>query len=243
MLRAVDWCELELHERTENLGLGRSVLSGVGQALSRHQAVVVFEDDLVCVRGTYNYVTAALERYRDERRVLSVTGWTHPRVTPDDVGERPYFDGRAECWVWGTWARAWRGTDRTAMELVRVCRERGIDPGGWGHDLLEMAEVELQQNIWAVRFLYAHIARAGLCLRPPYSLVEHIGWGDDATNSQVDTGWSNPPLRPCPPIPEAWPEPVEHPRCQELWSRAYPAPPKPPRRWRRWLGRLKREFT
>lgn len=243
MLRAVDWCELELHERTENLGLGRSILAGVTEALNRHQAVIVFEDDLICVRGTYDYLTAALERYRDDPRVLSVTGWTHPRVTPGDVGERPYFDGRAECWGWGTWTRGWRDMDRPAMELIRACRERGVDPGRYGHDLLEMAEVEHERNIWAVRFLYAHIAEAGLCLRPPRSLVEHIGWGNGATNAQGDTGWSNPPLQPCFQVPESWPEPVEHPQCPELWSRAYPAPLPPSPRWRRWLGRLRGEIV
>lgn len=241
MLRTVDWCELELHERNENLGLGRSILTGVKEALDRHQAVIVFEDDLICVPGTYDYLAAALARYRDDSRVMSVTGWTHPRVTPGDVGEGPYFDGRAECWVWGTWARGWRGMDRPAAELVRTCCDRGIDPGRYGHDLLEMAGVELERNIWAVRFLYAHIAEGGLCFRPPRSLVEHIGWGADATNASLESGWGNPPLRPCPPIPEVWPEPIEHPLCGQIWRAACPEPKAASSGLRRrWSNRLRR---
>ncbi|MFI5165055.1 MAG: hypothetical protein ACHQQS_00385 [Thermoanaerobaculales bacterium] len=243
MLRAIDWCEVELHERKENLGLGRSILSGVTEALSRHPAVLVFEDDLICVPGTYHYLCEAMNAYWDHPCVLSVTGWTHPRVTPSDIGDRPYFDGRAECWVWGTWTRGWHDMNRPALELVRACRERGIDPERYGHDLLDMADGELKRNIWAVRFLYAHIVESGLCFRPPHSLVEHIGWGSEATNAPVDTGWSNPPLQPCPRLPEAWPDPVEHPECARLWTLSYPAPPRPSPWWRRWAGKLQRVFV
>jgi hypothetical protein len=241
MLRAVDWCELELHERTENLGLGRSILTGVTEALNRHQAVIVFEDDLICVAGTYKYLTAALERYRDDPRVFSVTGWTHPRVTPSDIGEQPYFDGRAECWSWGTWGRAWQGMDRPAMELLRACRARGIDPAHYGYDLPQTAAAELRMNVWAVRFLYLHIMNKALCLRPARSLVDHIGWGAGATNASAASDWANPPLQPCPPIPDRWPEPVEAPACAGLWTCAYPSPPRVSllRHLRIFLGRIR----
>jgi hypothetical protein len=240
MLRTVDWCELELRERSENLGLGRSIRAGMTEVFDRHAAALVFEDDLVCVPGTYLYLTGAMERYWDDPRVLSVTGWSHPRVTPRDVVDQPYFDGRAECWVWGAWPRSWRGMDSTATEIVEACAERGIDPFRYGDDLREMAAAELDQNTWAVRFLLLHILRGGLCLRPPHSLVEHIGWGPDAANASTDSGWSNPPLRACPRAPESWPEPAVHPRCAELWREAFGlASRRSP--WRLGLDRLKRK--
>ena len=93
LLREVDWCQVLLIERDENWGLGRSILAGVTEVLSRHDACLVFEDDLICVPGSYDYLSAALLHYRDDPRVMSVTGWTHPRLTPDDVVDWPYFDG------------------------------------------------------------------------------------------------------------------------------------------------------
>jgi hypothetical protein len=233
MLHAIEWCDVTIVERQTNLGLGRSIRSGVAEVLSRHDSVIVVEDDLICVDGLYAYLSAALERYRDDARVMSVTGWTHPRITPDDVVDQPFFDGRAECWIWGTWRRAWRGMDDDALTLIRRCEQRGIDPYTYGADLVEMAKVEHAQNIWAVRFLYWHIVNGGLCLRPPHSLVEHIGCDVDATNASDTSAWANPPLRACPPVPAAWPEPVEHPECRTLAARAYgtrpPAPPLAPR--------------
>ncbi len=219
MLHGVDWCEMVICERAENLGLGKSVRAGVSQVFERHSEAIVFEDDLVCVAGTYRYLSAALEYYACDTNVMSVTAWTHPRVTPSNVTDLPYFDGRAECWVWGTWKRAWEGIEEASAQQLRVeCQRRGLDAFRYGADLPTMAEVELQHNIWAVRWLYWHLLHGGLCMRPPHSLVEHIGFDSLATNAANDGRWSNPPLQPCPRLPEPWPEPVEDPACAGLWQ-------------------------
>ncbi len=224
ILRGIDWCDVVLIERDENFGLGRSILAGVTAVLNKHDACLVFEDDLIAVPGFYNYLCTALRHYRDDARVTSVGAWTHPLITPDEVGDQPYFDGRAECWGWGTWARAWQGmNDQTAREKMLVAEEHGIERNRYGSDLPEMAETELERNIWAVRWIYHNLARGGLCFRPPWSLVEHIGFDAKATNARYAGKWLNPPLRPCPPIPSLWPVPVEHPACATLYSQAMSA--------------------
>ena len=136
ILRGIDWCEVVLCERGVNLGLGASIRTGVTEVLQKHEMCIVFEDDLICVPGTYPYLTAALHHYKDDKRVMSVTGWTHPLVTPGDVTDQPYFDGRAECWVWGAWARAWQGMERDAHSLLLACEAQGIDRNKYGGELL-----------------------------------------------------------------------------------------------------------
>ena len=240
ILSRIDWCEVVLCEREGNWGLGRSIRAGVTEVLTKHQMCIVFEDDLICVPGTYQYLAAALHHYKHDVRVMSVTGWTHPVVTPDDVTNQPYFECRAESWTWGTWARAWQGMERDARSLMLACEAQGINRNKYGSDLSALAEVELQMNIWAVRWVYHHILKGGLCLRPPWSMVEHIGVGADATNPSDPAKFANPPLNPCPPIPTKWPEPVENPQCPELERQFYdililPVSPEPPR----WRTRLK----
>lgn len=221
ILRSIDWAEVVLTERQENRGLGRSILSGVGDVLKSHDMILVWEDDLICVPGTYEYLCEALRKYKDDNLVMSVTGWTHPRVIPSDVTDQPYFDGRSECLVWGTWARSWTDMKQDARTLMNKCVDAGIDVNRYGADLPAMAKIELKRNVWAVRWTYAHILRRGLCLRPPHSLVEHIGFDESATNASDGSVWSNPVLKPCPPVPAQWPVPVEHPECAPLWRAAY----------------------
>jgi putative methyltransferase (TIGR04325 family) len=237
LLRAVDWSEVRIVERAENLGLGRNVIAGVTEAAADHEAFIVWEDDLICVPGTYAWMSAALRHYAADSRVLSVSAWTHPRVTPGDVGAAPYFDGRADCWVWGAWARSWRGMkEENALTKSAAAGRRGVAADAYGADLPAMARQETRKNIWAVRWLYHHLEHGGLCLRPPWSMVEHIGFDPQATHAAGATEWANPPLRPAPPVPAAWPGPVEHPECRALWAAANPPVSRWERGWRRVRG-------
>ena len=94
-----------------------------------------------------------------------------------------------------------------------------------------MAREEAAKNIWAVRWLYHHLQHGGLCLRPPWSMVEHIGFDVTATNAAAATAWANAALRAAPEIPAVWPEAVEHPDCRQLWQTAVRADQVP--LWRR----------
>ncbi len=171
MISAIDWCECQIVERPSNLGLGASVKQGVGETLRQYDAAIVFEDDLICVPGTYRYLSAALRRYADDDRVMSVTAWTHPRITPSAVAASPYFDGKGECWAWGTWPRAWQGMETAALDIMAACRDAGIDPERYGTDMPKMAAEAATRNLWAIGWWYLHMRKRGLCLRPPWSMV------------------------------------------------------------------------
>jgi hypothetical protein len=72
---------------------------------------------------------------------------------------------------------------------MKMCEEKGIDVYRYGADLPDMAKSELKRNIWAVRLLYWHIYNRGLCLHPPWSMVENIGFGSDATNTAIGVNY------------------------------------------------------
>jgi len=236
MLRAVDWCELRLVEREANLGLGRNVLTGVGAVAAEHETFIVWEDDLICAAGTYAWMCAVLRHYADDARVMSVSGWTHPRVTPADAGDTLYFDGRAEAWSWGSYARSWLGMmEETAWQKLRKAEALGVPCDVFGSDMPRMAREELKQNIWAVRWFYHHLEKRGLCVRPPWSMVEHIGVDAMATNAAGSTEWDNQPLRTVP--VGHWPTPALNPACGPLWRRAFPGI------WRQRWNRLRRRFA
>lgn len=117
---------------------------------------------------------------------------------------------------------------------MRRASARGIAPDAYGADLPEQASYEERRNVWAVRWLYHHFQYGGLCVRPPWSLVEHIGFDALATNAADSSVWSNPPLRSVPPVPERWPEASEHVDCRRLWRRANPYT------WRQMAGMARR---
>jgi len=239
ILRAVDWADVKLIERPENLGLGRSIRTGMSQVFEQHPAAIAIEDDLLLAPGAIQFMAAGLEHYASDPRVMSVSAWTHPRVTPSDIGGQPYFDGRAESWSWGTWARVWKGMDRDAASLVRDCRRRKIDVYEYGADLVDMAAQEARRNLWAVRFIYLHILNRGLCLRPPKSYVDHLGVDQRATNASGSVGWTNSSLA-NDFVLERWPEVRLNRQCAPLWRVALGGRPGPSAVVFRAYGRVKR---
>jgi hypothetical protein len=238
ILRAVDWAPVEIVERESNLGLGKSILAGVGEVARRYEAFVVFEDDLVCSPGFYAWMAAALRHYRDTPEVFSVTGWTHARVTPAEAGGRPYFDARGESWSWGAYARSWSGMNETALEKIEALRKRGVAPEVCGADLPAMAAREARDNLWAVRWLYHHLQHGGLCLRPPLALVRHAGFDAAATNAIADDTWAGATLAERAPEGGNWPAVKEARQCRELWRAAASARPGFARRAFARLGRM-----
>ena len=232
LVRTIDWSEVKLTERVENLGLGRNVLAGVTEVAASHETFIVWEDDLICVPGTYDWLCAALRHYANDPHVMSVTGWTHPRVTPADVAGSPYFDARAESWGWGGYARSWRGmTDESALEKLQAAAQRGVNPDTCGADLPEMARTEVARNLWAVRWIYHHLLHEGLCLRPPVSYIDHAGFDAAATNAHFATGWAHASLPARAGQPASWPVGQENPACRARWRQA--APGRWARRWQR----------
>ena len=230
ILHTIDWCEVNIVERTTNLGLGKSILAGVSEVFRKHDAIIVFEDDLICAPGTYQYLCAALEHYKDDPRVMSVTGWTHPSFTPTNGNGQPFFDGRACSISWGSWARAWKGMNENAISLMRKCQKKGIDIYKYGADLPETARREKKINVWAVRFAYLHLLHSGLCFHPPHSLVNHAGFDSYGTNATAPSVFSINVLEPCPQIPLIWPEPIENPECPGLYRQQYGGKPSIPQR-------------
>jgi hypothetical protein len=231
LVRSIDWCQVRSTERSSNMGLGQSILTGVTEVLSRHDSVIVFEDDLVFAPGTYRFFCEGLVRYQAEPKVTSITGWTHPSVNPAGTSSAPYFDGRSESWSFATWARAWSGMDVGAAQRYLQCRIRDIDVYRYGADLVAMARAEHLRNLWAVRWAYHHMLQGGLCLRPGRSLVDHRGTDFEATNALNTEQWENPQLPDSADLSGPWPAPREAPDCPQLWQQACGGAPAGMRRY------------
>ena len=176
-------------------------------------AAIVFEDDLVCVPGTHAWLCAALEHYRDTTRVSSVSAWNHPRLTPSDVGDRPYFSGRGEIWGWGTWrARLARhGPDR-----ARACSSSAGTAASIRTATAPTCRCSRRSSPIATSGRCASSWRR--CSRALSRCARRGAWSRTSasararpTRASIPAGrtvvWSRARR-----IPTEWPEPVEHPR-------------------------------
>lgn len=204
-LRGVDgFRRIEIHERPDNLGLARSVIDGVSRVLRSHPALIVLEDDLIVSPRFLQVMNALLERYADEPRVFSVTGYSFPTASvrpPRGYPFSVYFSPRISSWGWGTWRDRWESVDWEVRDYASFA----VDPhqrrqlARWGDDLGEMLDAQMRGEIdsWAIRFSYAAHCQSRLSAWPIRSLVDNIGLDgsgmhctpDPRLVQQIDPAW------------------------------------------------------
>lgn len=238
-VRKIDWCKTEIVEREENLGLGVSVRAGVTEALSKYDRVIVFEDDVVATPGTYAYLCAALDRYADDDKVMSVAAWTPYELEKAHGNDAPFFSGRFFCWGWGTWRRAWNRMNCPALCTMWKCIASLRNPWRYGTDLPGQALREGRDHLWMVRFAMTHILHDGLCLMPPRSMVTNIGFESNATNTGNLQGTLGLQKGRPPSIPEIWPETTETPYMRHVCRKTFTNVPKLLNRYW-WGGKVRR---
>jgi hypothetical protein len=179
----------EVIERTQNLGLARSIHAGVTDLAQRYGRVVVVEDDLVVSPEFLHFMISSLDRYADEDAVLQVGG------LPLSPPERAEFDAFmlpvTTTWGWGTWQRAWAHFSWQPEELEAAQQDsdwrRLFDINGAG-SFYSMLEDRLagKNDSWGILWWYAVSRRRGLVVYPAVNLVWNGGFDGSGVHSGVD---------------------------------------------------------
>jgi len=187
------WCkESVIIENDHNLGLAKSVISGVTEVLRDFDRIIVLEDDLVTAKGFLRYMNTGLDRYSDENRVMQLSGYNFPFKAK--ARGRSYFMPFTASWGWGTWKRAWDSFDEMAtgyeeLKSDSLLRDRFNLEGSYPYS--DMMYNQMEKKIidsWAVRWWWSVFKQNGLVLYPDVTLIQNIGFGEGAThtNSTVD---------------------------------------------------------
>lgn len=202
LVRAVSgFASMTLVERPVNMGLARSVISGVTEILEKYENIIVLEDDLVTSRNFLAYMNEALDHYRNDPMAFSVTGHTFPDSylkIPADYPFDTYAGHRCSSWSWGTWRDRWRTIDWgmnyfPAFANDAVAQET-FNRGGQDMSTLLAMQYEGKIDSWAIRFCYAHHVNDMRCIYPTRTLVRNIGLDNSGTHSKPDPRFLHPEL-------------------------------------------------
>ena len=181
-------------ERERNLGLAASVIAGTSEVLSRHDACIVMEDDMLAAPSFLDFMNAALATYRDRPEVFSVTGYNYPLPIPEGYPEDAYLSYRGSSWGWGTWADRWRKVDWAVRDYAQFAdgpKLRALFARG-GADLPGMLDLQMQGKIdsWSIRFDYAHCKHDAFCLHPTTSKIQNIGFDGSGVHCGTSDDYS-----------------------------------------------------
>lgn len=180
---------MDIIERTENLGLAGSIITGMKDMLVRHDEVIVVEDDLVMSPHFLAYMNDGLRTYQDEERVASIHGYMFP------VGKRlpeTFFLPGADCWGWATWNRAWNMFEPDGEVLLRELEGRNLMDAFDLHGAYKFSDMLRRQiagknDSWAIRWHASAFVRGMLTLYPGQSLVRNTGHDRTGTHTGTST--------------------------------------------------------
>ena len=171
--------------RENNLGLARSIVSGVTDLCTRYGRVIVIEDDFILSPSFLDYMLQALDRYEHDENIYQISGFMFPVENP----EKPdaFLLPLTTSWGWATWRRAWTVFDWNAsgwQELLSDDQTRArfdLDNSYPYHEMLK-ERFSGHNDSWAILWWYAVFKASGLVVHPKRSLVWVGGFDDSGTH-------------------------------------------------------------
>ncbi|WP_449436006.1 sugar transferase [Pedobacter steynii] len=179
---------VEIVERKENMGLAKSIIIGVSKLIKDYKQVIVFEDDLITSPYTLTYFNEALNRYRDESKVMHIGAYMY-NLKGADLPET-FFYRAATSWGWATWERAWQHFEPNIDTLMAKFDKSAKSAFSIEHTMNFWKQMEDfksgKNNSWAIRWYASIFLKGGLTLNPSQSLVNNIGHDGSGIHSGIN---------------------------------------------------------
>lgn len=174
-------------ESAENKGLANSIIGGVTKVLNVYDRVIVLEDDLILATNFLSFMNEALTYYKDNKKVLNVSGYSFTLNYPKDYKYDVAFSLRFASLGWGVWKDRWELVDWDLKDYKsfkwNLRKQLKFLKGGSDLCSLLSRQVNGKIDSWAIRFDYHHFKYDYVDVFPIISKVQYNGNNADATHT------------------------------------------------------------
>lgn len=183
---------VKIIESEENNGLANSIISGVSMVLEQYGRVIVVEDDLIVSDDFLQYMNGALEYYKNNPEIGSISAYTYPIDYLKNYSKDIYVIRKGECWGWATWKDRWDQVDWEVKDFNEYKKSRKQQKAfkalEYGLDNMLKCQMEGKIDSWAVRWCF-HLFKNGLLtVYPSVSRAKNIGMDGSGTHCQQVKG-------------------------------------------------------
>jgi hypothetical protein len=183
--------EIKITLRDKNLGLADSVISGVTEVIEKYGKAIILEDDIVTSPYFLKFMNEALNFYRDNKRIYSISGYSFPIKIPKNYEYQIFIALRPTSWGWATWKDRWEKAIWDPKQFLDMKDRKQLNHfvDKYGKDIAPMLLKASTGNIdsWAVKWIITHIKYGGHSILPTKSLVKNIGADATGTNFKRKT--------------------------------------------------------
>lgn len=180
---------ITIYESTTNKGLANSIISGVTKIIEKHGKVIVLEDDLITSPNFLNFNNQALDFYKKNDKIFSISGYTMDLPSFKNEKKDFYYGYRASSWGWATWLDRWQEVDWEIKDYASFVKSKSSKSkfSRGGVDLPRMLKNQMTGKIdsWAIRWCYNQFKRDQFTVFPTKSKLISIGFGDNATHTKT----------------------------------------------------------
>lgn len=186
----IDWnCKVTRDYAIKNYGLRKRVAGGLTRMFESVDTAIILEDDCVPHQSFFPYCQELLERYREEKKVMMISGnnfFSELRQKECSY----HFSSFNHIWGWATWKRAWHLYNDGMKDWNYLKGGDFLNNTLQNDDTVKYFRTIFQEvyedkiNSWAYRWLYSMLKEDGLSIVPSKNLVTNIGFGSEATNTK-----------------------------------------------------------
>jgi hypothetical protein len=208
VVKHIDWpCELITNLSETNLGCRRRVSTGLDWVFEQVEEAIVLEDDCLPEPSLFRFFDAMLERYRDDERVMMISGFNPIPGGWKTPAQQYHFSFVGSIWGWASWRRAWRHYD-VNMRLWEQADVRDRIKDVFADPELYEGRLALYDKVhrgeidtWDFQWSFVRAIQSGLSVVPATNLVTNIGFGTEATHTKR----AHPALQAVPTSPMTFP--------------------------------------
>jgi len=181
--------KFHITERSENLGLATSIVTGITEIINKYGKIIVLEDDIVTAQMFLTFMNECLNFYQENLNIGSVTGYSLPIELSPDYPWSVYLTHRHSSWGWGTYHRVWKNIDWKILDYNRFLHDRSARRAFniAGPDMAVMLDNAMTGKIdsWSIRFDYNCFKKNLLSLAPVNNYVRNIGFDGSGVHCGV----------------------------------------------------------
>ena len=175
-----------------DVGSGKTIVAFLGlllAGLNGYQGALMAPTE-VLAKQHYENISEMLERYRDDKRIMNISG-VNSLLSKPKLSESYYFSRYPHIWGWATWRRAWHCYSPQMEDFPDFVRSGALsatfpdrtERKRWTEILEKVYRGDPAFNTWDAQWSYAHFKNHALSITPRHNLVINIGCTPDAMHT------------------------------------------------------------
>lgn len=173
----------EIIRRKKNLGLSKSILSGIDYLSKNYESFIIIEDDCVPYKNFFNFFNYCFNHYKNDENINSICSFQFKEIKDkdNDILKLLKFEHFIP-WGWGTWSYKWEKFKKHNLSYSNY-------PSFMKRFNSKIYRSKKSRDIWSLNYILYQYTESLFSLFPNHSLVKNIGFDGTGVNSKFSSSF------------------------------------------------------